>query len=124
MRFYLVEKIKECMIDFFRMLINNKFLATLTLINIFKSDLFRYPDDVLDRYWYGYKNDNLTTLRTLNTINSGPDNDFQLPSTVMRTAITANGTLGGCLLIIIHNTTFTCTLQKLKSKTSLDGFTF
>ena len=25
-------------------------------------------------------------------------------------------TLGGCLLIIIHNTTFTCTLQKLKSK--------
>lgn len=81
------------MIDIFRVVINNKFLVTLTLINIFKSDLFRYPDDVLDRYWYGYKNDNLTTLRTLNTVNSRPNNDFQLPSTVMRTAITANGTL-------------------------------
>lgn len=43
------------MIDFFRVVINNNFVATLTLINIFKSDLFRYPDDVLDRYWLAIK---------------------------------------------------------------------
>ncbi|CAB4272467.1 unnamed protein product [Prunus armeniaca] len=46
----------------------------------------RYPDDIVDRFWYAYNDlDDWTQLNTSSTINSDP---YQLPSVVMSTAST------------------------------------
>ncbi|BFG24363.1 hypothetical protein CerSpe_106370 [Prunus speciosa] len=50
---------------------------------------YRYPDDILDRFWYAYDDlDDWTQLNTLSTINSESDDPYQLPSVVMSTAST------------------------------------
>ena len=51
----------------------------------------RYPEDVLDRFWFGgYQPNSWTNISTLETI---PYNDrYKLPSAVMRTACTPKNT--------------------------------
>lgn len=51
-------------------------------------NLFRYPFDVHDRFWYAYDRDDWTQLSTSQTIDSGSSNDYQPPPIVMRTAAT------------------------------------
>ncbi|KAH0982490.1 hypothetical protein GBA52_009667 [Prunus armeniaca] len=50
---------------------------------------YRYPFDILDRFWYAYNDlDDWTQLNTSSTINSESDVQFRLPSVVMSTAST------------------------------------
>ncbi|XP_021834818.1 probable LRR receptor-like serine/threonine-protein kinase At1g05700 [Prunus avium] len=51
---------------------------------------YRYPNDILDRIWEDYYSnlDDWTQLNTSSTINSEPDDPYQLPSLVMSTAST------------------------------------
>ncbi|KAL6285565.1 hypothetical protein ACE6H2_009955 [Prunus campanulata] len=50
---------------------------------------YRYPDDILDRYWDHYDDpDDWTQLNTSSTIKSESDDPYQLPSVVMTTAST------------------------------------
>ncbi|CAL8131715.1 unnamed protein product [Prunus armeniaca] len=54
---------------------------------------YRYPDDVHDRFWCGYYDDNWKLVITSSTIDSDVHDSFQPPSVVMSTAATPkNGT--------------------------------
>ncbi|PQM35564.1 hypothetical protein Pyn_13525 [Prunus yedoensis var. nudiflora] len=46
----------------------------------------RYPDDIYDRFWYGYDRDEWTQLNTSSSINT--NNTYQPPSVVLATAAT------------------------------------
>ncbi|KAL6285556.1 hypothetical protein ACE6H2_009946 [Prunus campanulata] len=48
--------------------------------------LYRYPDDIYDRFWYGYDRDEWTQLNTSSSINT--NNTYQPPSVVLATAAT------------------------------------
>ncbi|VVA24297.1 PREDICTED: probable LRR receptor [Prunus dulcis] len=48
--------------------------------------LSRYPDDIYDRFWYGYDRDEWTQLNTSSSINT--NNTYQPSSAVMTTAAT------------------------------------
>ncbi|GLT58366.1 hypothetical protein SLA2020_312640 [Shorea laevis] len=49
-------------------------------------DGFRFKEDVYDRYWVPLERDDWTQKTTKFSIDSGNDNDYQLPSLAMRTA--------------------------------------
>ncbi|XP_062024215.1 LRR receptor-like serine/threonine-protein kinase IOS1 [Rosa rugosa] len=50
---------------------------------------YRFPVDIHDRFWYNYAQSDWTQISTLSTtFNSAPDNDYNPPSIVMRTAAT------------------------------------
>ncbi|XP_021829655.1 probable LRR receptor-like serine/threonine-protein kinase At1g05700, partial [Prunus avium] len=50
--------------------------------------VYRYPDDIYDRFWYGYDRDEWTQLNTSSAIDSRDNNDYETPSVVMTTAAT------------------------------------